>query len=71
MLSLTQQIHPNISDEVTLMLNHTYKYQNYLRNQTPTLGPLYTSFVVVVEMQMEDVHVLESVCCLDEMAEIG
>ena len=53
------------------MLNHTYTYQNYLRNQNPILGPLYTSFMVVVEMQMEDVHVLESVCCLDEMAEIG
>ena len=53
------------------MLNNTYKYQNYLRNQIPTFGPLYTSFVVVVEMQMEDLHVLESVCCLDEMAEIG
>ena len=53
------------------MLKNIYKYQNYLRNQIPTFGPLYTSFVVVVEMQMEDLHVLESVCCLDEMAEIG
>ncbi len=53
------------------MLNNTYKFQNYLRNQIPNLGPLYTSFVVVVEMQMEDVNVLDSVCCLDEMAEIG
>ena len=53
------------------MLNNTYTYQNYLRNQMPAYGPLYTSFVVVVEMQMEDTHVLESVCCLDEMAEIG
>ena len=53
------------------MLNNTYKYQNYLRNQIPIFGPLYTAFVVVVEMQMDDLHVLESVCCLDEMAEIG
>ena len=53
------------------MLKNTYKYQNYLRNQIPSLGPLYTSFVVVVEMHMDDVHVMESVCCLDEMAEIG
>ena len=53
------------------MINPTYKYQNYLRNRKAIFGPLYTSFVVVVEMQMEDVHVLESVCCLDEMAEIG
>jgi hypothetical protein len=52
------------------MLNNNYKYQNYLRNQIPNFGPLYTSFVVVVEMQMGDLHVFESVCCLDEMAEI-
>ena len=53
------------------MLNNNYKYQNYLRNQIPNFGPLYTSFVVVVEMQMGDLHVFESVCCLNEMAEIG
>jgi hypothetical protein len=53
------------------MYNSTYKYHNYLRNEIPSLGPLYTSFVVVVEMQISAVHVLESVCCLDEMAEIG
>ncbi len=60
-----------IHAEVILMLINTYKYQNYLRNQIPKFGPLYTSFVVVVEMQMENLQIFESVCCLDEMAEIG
>ncbi|UTB32056.1 MAG: hypothetical protein NKF70_11205 [Methanobacterium sp. ERen5] len=35
------------------MLEHTYKYQNYLRNNSPRLGPFYTAFVVALEQQIE------------------
>jgi hypothetical protein len=35
------------------MLEHTYKYQNYLRNNSPRFGPFYTAFVVALEQQIE------------------
>ena len=35
------------------MLEHTYKYQNYLRNNSPCFGPFYTAFVVALEQQIE------------------
>ena len=31
-----------------------YKYQKYLRNNVPGLGPLYTSFVVALEKKIAD-----------------
>lgn len=35
------------------MFEYTYKYQNYLRNNSPSFGPFYTAFVVALEQQME------------------
>ena len=37
------------------MTKYYYKYQNYLRKDVPKLGPLYTSFLVALELQMEDI----------------
>jgi hypothetical protein len=54
------------------MSKFTYKYQNYLRNSIPNLGPLYTSFVVVLEMQMEYLQTFDSICEPAELlAEVG
>lgn len=54
------------------MYKFTYKYQDYLRNNIPNLGPLYTSFVVALEMQMEYLQAFDSVCEPTELlAEIG
>ncbi len=54
------------------MSKFKYKYQDYLRNSIPILGPLYTSFVVALEMQMEDLELFDSICEPSElMAEIG
>jgi hypothetical protein len=35
------------------MFEYTYKYQNYLRNNSPSFGPFYTAFVVALEQQIE------------------
>jgi len=35
------------------MFEYTYKYQNYLRNSSPSFGPFYTAFVVALEQQIE------------------
>jgi len=54
------------------MFEYTYKYQNYLRNDTPNFGPSYTAFVVALEQQMEKIAYLESIYYpSEEMAEIG
>jgi len=54
------------------MSKFNYKYQDYLRNSVPNLGPLYTSFVVALEIQMEDLNLFDSICEPSEvMAEIG
>ena len=54
------------------MFEYTYKYQNYLRNNSPTFGPFYTAFVVAVEQQIEKMNYLGSFYTpLHEMAEIG
>ena len=55
-----------------IMFEYTYKYQNYLRNNSPTFGPFYTAFVVAVEQQIEKMNYLGSFYTpLHEMAEIG
>ena len=41
------------------MYKYNYKYQNYLRNGSPRMGPLYTSFRVALEMYMETTIPLE------------
>lgn len=54
------------------MYEYTYKYQNYLRNESPSMGPLYTSFIVALEMHMETTVPFEAVTRPEEqMAEIG
>ena len=54
------------------MSKFNYKYQDYLRNSVPSLGPLYTSFVVALEIQMEGIDLFDSICEPSElMAEIG
>jgi len=54
------------------MSKFNYKYQDYLRNSVPNLGPLYTSFVVALEIQMEDLNLFDSICEPSAvMAEIG
>ena len=54
------------------MTKLTYKYQDYLRKSIPNLGPLYTSFVVALEMQMEYLQAFDLVCKPAELlAEIG
>ena len=54
------------------MFDCTYKYQNYLRNNSPRFGPFYTAFVVAVEQQMEKMMILKSYYTTsDAMAEIG
>jgi hypothetical protein len=54
------------------MFEYNYKYQNFLRNDVPKLGPLYTSFVVALELQMEDLGEFGSIIYPnEEMAEIG
>jgi hypothetical protein len=54
------------------MYEYAYKYQNYLRNESPSMGPLYTSFIVALEMYMETTVPLEAVTWHEEqMAEIG
>jgi hypothetical protein len=54
------------------MFKYNYKYQNFLRNNIPSLGPLYTSFVVALELQMEDMGEFSSIVYPnEEMAEIG
>jgi hypothetical protein len=35
------------------MFEYNYKYQNYLRNNSPRFGPYYTAFVVALEQQIE------------------
>lgn len=35
------------------MFEYNYKYQNYLRNNSPSFGPFYTAFVVALEQQIE------------------
>jgi hypothetical protein len=53
------------------MYEYTYKYQNYLRNESPIMGPLYTSFVVAVEMYMEtNIPVVSVNWPEEQMAEI-
>lgn len=54
------------------MFEYTYKYQNYLRNSSPSFGPFYSAFVVAVEQQMEKMMILKSYYTTsDVMAEIG
>jgi hypothetical protein len=54
------------------MYKYNYKYQNYLKNRSPCMGPLYTSFIVALEMYMETIIPLEVVTWKEEqMAEIG
>lgn len=54
------------------MYEYTYKYQNYLRNESPCMGPLYTSFIVALEMFMETSIPLDAVTWSEkQMAEIG
>ena len=54
------------------MYKYNYKYQNYLRNGSPRMGPLYTSFRVALEMYMETTIPLEVINWPEEqMAEIG
>jgi hypothetical protein len=54
------------------MQEYVYKYENYLRNNEPLFGPFYTSFVVALEQQMEELNSIESVYYPTElMAEIG
>lgn len=54
------------------MFEYTYKYQNYLRNNSPSLGPFYTAFVVAVEQQVEKMEYLGSFYSpTEQMAEIG
>jgi hypothetical protein len=52
------------------MFGYNYKYQNYLRNHVTNLGPLYTAFVVALELQLNEPVVFESKCCMEEMAMI-
>ena len=54
------------------MKENIYKYQNYLRNDEPLYGPVYTSFLVALEMQIEKTAPIESAYYPAElMAEIG
>jgi hypothetical protein len=54
------------------MYEYTYKYQNYLRKEIPSMGPLYTSFIVALEMYMDTTTPFEAVTWPeDQMAEIG
>lgn len=54
------------------MKEYIYKYQNYLRNDEPLYGPVYTSFLVALEMQIEKTAPIESAYYPAElMAEIG
>ena len=54
------------------MIEYTYKYQKYLRNQSPQMGPLYTSFIVTLEMHMESIISTDTVYYpTDKIAEIG
>ncbi len=54
------------------MSEYNYKYQNFLRNEVPKLGPLYTSFVVALELHMDDLEEFGTIIYPNkEMAEIG
>ena len=54
------------------MFEYNYKYQNFLRNNVPSLGPLYTSFVVALELHIEDMGEFgPMVYPNEEMAEVG
>jgi hypothetical protein len=58
------------------MFEYTYKYQNYLRNNSPSLGPFYTAFVVALEQQIEILnksggYVASINSTVEEMAPIG
>ncbi len=54
------------------MKDYIYKYQNYLRNDEPLYGPVYTSFLVALEMHMEKTAPIKSAYYPAElMAEIG
>ena len=54
------------------MTEYKYKYQNFLINDVPKLGPLYTSFLVTIELHMEDLEEFSTIIYpIEEMAEIG
>lgn len=40
------------------MFEYTYKYHNYMRNNSPSFGPFYTAFVVAIEQQIENMDKL-------------
>jgi hypothetical protein len=54
------------------MFEYKYKYQKYLRNNSPNFGPFYTAFVVAVEQQMEKMAYQEYLYHpMEKIAEFG